>query len=76
MRRLGNLLLLLGIAAAVAGSFVYLGLDLAGLFGADSLGQMGSYAARFLDPDFSASHLQATAPVSYTHLTLPTIYSV
>ena len=42
MRRLGNLLLLLGIAAAVAGSFVYLGLDLAGLFGADSLGQMGS----------------------------------
>lgn len=61
MRRLGNLLLLLGIAAAVAGSFVYLGLDLAGLFGADSLGKMGSYAARFLSPDFSASHLQATA---------------
>jgi len=61
MRRLSNLLLVLGIATAVIGSFAYLGLDLAGLFGADSLGQMGSYAARFLSPDFSASHLQGTA---------------
>jgi phosphonate transport system permease protein len=68
MRRLGNLLLLLGIAAAVVGSFVYLGLDLAGLFGADNLGQMGSYAARFLSPDFSANHLQAT-----THGALETL---
>ncbi|TWE02262.1 phosphonate transport system permease protein [Pseudomonas sp. AG1028] len=61
MRRLGNLLLALAIIAAVIGSFVYLGLNLSGLFGADSLGQMGSYAARFMHPDFSASHLLATA---------------
>ena len=28
------------------------------------------------EPDFSAEKLSAILPVSYTHLTLPTIYSV
>ncbi|UCJ16251.1 phosphonate ABC transporter, permease protein PhnE [Pseudomonas sp. MM211] len=60
MRRLGNGLLVLAILAAVGCSFVYLGLDLLGLFSGDSLGQMGSYALRFMSPDLSIEHLQAT----------------
>ena len=59
MRRLGNLLLLLGIVAAVVGSFVYLGLDLLTISSRESLGQMGSYALRFMSPDMSNAHLLA-----------------
>lgn len=61
MKRLGNGLLVLAITAAVIGSFLYLGLDLLSLVSGDSLGQMGSYALRFMSPDFSSEHLQATA---------------
>lgn len=60
MRRLGNGLLLLTITAAVIGSFLYLGLDLLGLFSGDSLAQMGSYVLRFMSPDLSSEHVQAT----------------
>ena len=60
MRRAGNLLLLLLIVAAVAGSFLYLGLDLLTLSSGDSLAQMASYALRFLSPDLSAEHLLAS----------------
>lgn len=59
MKRLGNLLLGVAIMLAVVGSFDYLGLDLFSLGNADSLGHMAGYAARFLSPDFSATHLQA-----------------
>lgn len=59
MRRAGNWLLLIAIIAAVIGSFVYLGMDLFGLSGPESLTQMGRYALRFMSPDLSAGHLQA-----------------
>lgn len=61
MRRAVNLLLLLAIAAAVAGSFVYLGLDMLGIGSGDSLAQMSGYAARFMSPDLSTAHLAAIA---------------
>jgi len=61
MKRLINFAILLAIGVAVVVSFRYLGLDLASLFGADSLGSMGGYAVRFLSPDFSAGHLRAIA---------------
>lgn len=57
--RAASLLLLLLIAVAVVASFAFLDLDFAGLFGADGLAQMGEYAGRFLNPDFSTAHLQA-----------------
>lgn len=59
MKRLGNLALLLAILTAVAASFAYLGLDLAALGDTDNLRQMGAYAARFLQPDLSSTHLLA-----------------
>lgn len=59
MRRTVNLLVLLGVLAAVLASFAYLGLDLQALVDGDNLRQMGSYAARFLHPDLSATHLAA-----------------
>ncbi|RRV04223.1 phosphonate ABC transporter, permease protein PhnE [Pseudomonas sp. v388] len=59
MRRAGNLLLVLAIIAAVVGSFIYLGLDLVAISSPDSLGQMGSYALRFMSPDVSREHLFA-----------------
>jgi phosphonate transport system permease protein len=59
MRRLGNLLLVLAMVLAVVGSFVYLGLDLFTLGNVDSLQHMTSYAARFMSPDLSATHLRA-----------------
>lgn len=59
MKRAGNLLLLLAIVAAVIGSFVYLGLDLLSIVSKDSLGQMGSYALRFMSPDLGSEHLLA-----------------
>lgn len=59
MRRAVNLMLLLAIAAAVVGSFVYLGLDMLGIGGGDSLTQMSGYAARFMSPDLSTAHLAA-----------------
>src|SRR5690606_15598623 len=57
--RTGNLILLAAILVAVIASFVYLGIDLGALVGGDSLAQMGQYAGAFLQPDFSAPHLQA-----------------
>jgi phosphonate transport system permease protein len=59
MNRLINLLLLLGIGAAMLGSFAYLNIDLGRLFGGDSLQQMARYVQRFLRPDMSAEHLSA-----------------
>ncbi|MGQ7956767.1 phosphonate ABC transporter, permease protein PhnE [Pseudomonas sp. SP16.1] len=56
--RAGNLLLLAALIAAVIASFLYLGIDLAGLVGGDSLAQMAKYAGGFIQPDFSAAHLQ------------------
>ncbi|MFP6850098.1 MAG: phosphonate ABC transporter, permease protein PhnE [Pseudomonas sp.] len=61
MNRLINLLLLLGIGAAMLGSFAYLNIDLGSLFGGDSLQQMARYVQRFLRPDMSAEHLAALA---------------
>ncbi|ERI50196.1 hypothetical protein N878_26495, partial [Pseudomonas sp. EGD-AK9] len=57
--RTGNLILLAALIAAVIASFLYLGIDLAGLVGGDSLTQMARYAGGFMQPDFSAAHLQA-----------------
>ena len=45
MRRLGNLALLLALLAAVATSFLWLGIDLGALLAGDSLEQMARYAA-------------------------------
>ncbi len=59
MRRLGNLMLLTAVLAAIAASFAYLGLDLGALANHANLQQMGAYALRFLSPDLSAEHLQA-----------------
>lgn len=61
MSRLINLAILLAMLAAVVASFSYLGLDLAALLDSDNLAQMGDYAARFLHPDFSPTHLLAIA---------------
>ncbi|KRW62296.1 phosphonate ABC transporter, permease protein PhnE [Pseudomonas sp. TTU2014-080ASC] len=58
-RRLGNYCLVLLLLACVVGSFAYLQIDLAALFSHDSLSQMGRYAANFLQPDFSQSHLNS-----------------
>ncbi|WP_435635840.1 phosphonate ABC transporter, permease protein PhnE [Pseudomonas solani] len=61
MKRLANAALLLAALAAVVASFLYLGLDLLALTEAGNLKQMGAYAARFLQPDLSAPHLQSIA---------------
>lgn len=61
MKRLANAALLLAALAAVVASFLYLGLDLLALTEIGNLKQMGAYAARFLQPDLSAPHLQAIA---------------
>ncbi len=53
--------LLLAVLLAVVASFAYLGIDLAALLDADSLGQMRQYAGGFLRPDFAAAHLRAIA---------------
>ncbi|MEB0150541.1 phosphonate ABC transporter, permease protein PhnE [Pseudomonas sp. CCC2.2] len=59
MNRLFNLLLVLGIGAAVIASFAYLGIDFGELDSTRSLNQMGAYVQRFLSPDLSTGHLQA-----------------
>ncbi|MGN8257890.1 phosphonate ABC transporter, permease protein PhnE [Pseudomonas sp. SMSB3] len=59
MNRLINAAVLLGILAAVLASFSYLELDWHAVIGDGGLGQMGEYAARFLQPDLSVEHLQA-----------------
>ncbi|MEO4048756.1 phosphonate ABC transporter, permease protein PhnE [Pseudomonas sp. CAU 1711] len=59
MKRLANLALVGMMLGAVVASFIYLGLNLSALLGSDSLGHMGAYAARFLQPDLSATHLAA-----------------
>lgn len=59
MNRLLNLAMLLCIGAAVAASFVYLGVDLGQLADGDNLHRMLAYAQRFLSPDLSAAHLEA-----------------
>lgn len=59
MKRMGNLALLIALVAAVPASFGYLGIDLVGLLGTDSLAQMADYASGFLHPDFSTEHLHA-----------------
>jgi len=41
------------VAAAVVASFVYLGIDYRGLFGAESLRLMGRFVAEFFPPDLS-----------------------
>ncbi|WCD77840.1 phosphonate ABC transporter, permease protein PhnE [Pseudomonas sp. TUM22785] len=61
MKRLANAALLLAALAAVVAAFLYLGLDLLALTEVGNLKQMGAYAARFLQPDLSAPHLQAIA---------------
>src|SRR5690349_19679701 len=61
MNRLLNMLLLLGLAAAVVASFVYLGIDLAALGEHSNLKQMSAYAQRFLSPDLSPAYLKAIA---------------
>ena len=57
MKRLLNLTLLLGMVAAVAASFAYLGIDLLTLLSAESLSHMAGYVHRFMSPDLSAEHL-------------------
>ena len=59
MKRLLDLGLLLAVMAGVIAAFAYLQLDLGGLFSADSLGQMGQYAVRFLQPDLSGAYLHS-----------------
>ncbi|WP_434697683.1 phosphonate ABC transporter, permease protein PhnE [Pseudomonas sp. Z1-14] len=59
MNRLFNVLLLLGICAAVVASFGYLGIDLGALGDSASLKQMTAYAQRFLSPDLSPAYLKA-----------------
>jgi len=59
MKRPANALLLLALLAASIASFIWLEIDLSGLFGADGLRQMGDYAGRFLHPDLSSTHLLA-----------------
>lgn len=59
MKRWGNLLIVLIILAAVVLSVRYLELDMGNLFSTEGLGQMGTYASRFLTPDFSAGHLRS-----------------
>lgn len=59
MKRLLDLGLLLAVMAGVIAAFAYLKLDLGGLFSADSLGQMGQYAVRFLQPDLSGAYLHS-----------------
>ena len=59
MKRLLDLSLLLAILLAVVSAFIWLQLDLAGLFGSKSLEQMGRYAGNFLQPDFSPDFLRA-----------------
>jgi len=54
-----NYAILFAVLAAVAASFVYLGIDLGALLSQDSLSQMSNYAGRFLQPDFSPKHLAA-----------------
>jgi len=49
------------VLAAVAASFAYLGLDLRGLFAADSLRSMGRFIGEFLAPDLSGPFVAATA---------------
>ena len=61
MKRLLDLGLLLAVVAGVVAAFAYLQLDLAGLFSADSLRQMGQYAVRFLQPDLSGTYLASIA---------------
>jgi phosphonate transport system permease protein len=48
------------LLAAVATSFLYLGLDFRGLFAAESLRTGAHYAAEFLAPDLSAAFLAKT----------------
>jgi phosphonate transport system permease protein len=43
--------------AAVAGSFVYLAIDVRQLFSAEAAAQMWNYFARFFPPDFSSAYL-------------------
>lgn len=59
MKRVIDLMLIVGILAAVVASFGYLELDLQALVGNGGLAQMGEYAGRFLHPDVSAEHLRA-----------------
>ncbi|MGB4073145.1 phosphonate ABC transporter, permease protein PhnE [Pseudomonas sp.] len=59
--RLLNYALLLGLLAAVGGSFIYLGIDLTALLRGDSPSQMARYASNFLRPDFSTAHLSGIA---------------
>ncbi len=64
MKRLLDLGLLLAVVAGVVAAFAYLQLDLAGLFSADSLRQMGQYAVRFLQPDLSSAYLASIAMIT------------
>jgi len=58
MKRLIDISLILAIVLAVVISVSWLQLDLASLFGSQSLQQMGRYAANFLQPDFSPDYLR------------------
>lgn len=57
--RFANLALLLGLVVAVVMSFRFLDMNLAELFSAEGLRQMGDYASGFSNPDFSPQHLSA-----------------
>ncbi len=46
--------------AAVAGSFVYLALDVGQVFSAEAAAQMWAYVVRFFPPDFSPDYLAQT----------------
>jgi phosphonate transport system permease protein len=50
-----------GVLLAVVGSFVYLAIDLRGLFTGESLRSMGKFVAEFFPPDLSPAFLAKTA---------------
>ncbi|QLC74223.1 phosphonate ABC transporter, permease protein PhnE [Pseudomonas sp. LPB0260] len=72
-RHLGNGALLLALLAAVVASFLYLGIDLGGLFGGDNPKQMAGYAASFLRPDLSAGHLRSIGDAALETLAMSAI---
>ena len=56
----------------IAASFWTLDLQWAQFLSLDAARSMGRFIAEFFPPDTSPEFLRKVAPVSYTHLTLPT----
>lgn len=73
MNRAINYGLLLALVLAVVGSFHFLGVNLGGLVGGDSLSQMAGYARGFLSPDFSPAHLGAIGRAALETLAMSAI---